>query len=84
MQRFIGDEVQDAAVVVVLGCQQGHKSAGAGPPAVSSNRGYGFFLPPGLKIVSPSNPVDAKGLLNAAIEDPNPVLFLSISIYTEV
>ena len=33
------------------------------------------FHTPGLKIVYPSNPVDAKGLLNAAIEDPNPVLF---------
>ena len=35
---------------------------------------HGFHTP-GLKIVYPSNPVDAKGLLNAAIEDPNPVLF---------
>jgi 2-oxoisovalerate dehydrogenase E1 component len=30
---------------------------------------------PGLKVVYPSNPYDAKGLLNASIEDPNPVLF---------
>ena len=31
---------------------------------------------PGLKVVSPSNPYDAKGLLIAAINDPNPVMFL--------
>jgi pyruvate dehydrogenase E1 component beta subunit len=31
---------------------------------------------PGLKIVAPSNPYDAKGLLLAAIEDPDPVLFM--------
>ncbi|MFM8349299.1 MAG: alpha-ketoacid dehydrogenase subunit beta, partial [Bacteroidota bacterium] len=34
-----------------------------------------FFHTPGLKIVYPSNPFDAKGLLCAAIEDPNPYLF---------
>lgn len=34
-----------------------------------------FFSVPGLKIVYPSNPEDAKGLLLAAIEDPNPVMY---------
>lgn len=34
-----------------------------------------FANTPGLKVVYPSNPIDAKGLLLASIEDPNPVLF---------
>ena len=35
-----------------------------------------FYHVPGLKIVAPSTPRDIKGLLTAAIEDPDPVLFL--------
>ncbi len=35
-----------------------------------------FYHVPGLKIVVPSFPADVKGLLNAAIDDPDPVLFL--------
>ena len=48
--------------------------AAAGPFHSQSNEAW-FFHTPGLKIVFPSNPYDAKGLLNAAIEDPNPVLY---------
>ena len=35
---------------------------------------------PGLKVIAPSNPADAKGLLKAAIRDPNPVIFLENEI----
>ncbi len=34
-----------------------------------------FFGTPGLKIVAPSNPYDAKGLMKAAIRDPDPVMY---------
>lgn len=47
---------------------------GAGPFHSQSNEAW-FVHTPGLKVVYPSTPVDAKGLLMAAIEDPNPVLF---------
>ena len=47
----------------------------AGGPFHSQSNEAWFFHTPGLKIVYPSNPEDAKGLLNAAIEDPNPILF---------
>ncbi|WP_268034203.1 alpha-ketoacid dehydrogenase subunit alpha/beta [Algoriphagus sp. PAP.12] len=46
----------------------------AGPFHSQSNEAW-FFHTPGLKIVYPSNPYDAKGILNAAIEDPNPHLY---------
>ena len=46
----------------------------AGPFHSQSNEAW-FFHTPGLKIVYPSNPHDAKGLLCAAIEDPNPYLY---------
>lgn len=46
----------------------------AGPFHSQSTESW-FFHTPGLKIVYPSNPADAKGLLCAAFEDPNPVLF---------
>ena len=47
---------------------------GAGPFHSQSTEAW-FTHVPGLKVVYPSNPVDAKGLLLAAFEDPNPVLF---------
>ena len=62
---------QNADVVIRMPTGAG---SGAGPFHSQSNEAW-FFHTPGLKIVYPSNPVDAKGLLNASIEDPNPVLF---------
>jgi 2-oxoisovalerate dehydrogenase E1 component len=47
---------------------------GAGPFHSQSNEAW-FTHTPGLKVVYPSSPYDAKGLLNAAIEDPNPVMY---------
>ncbi|WP_025143946.1 thiamine pyrophosphate-dependent enzyme [Pedobacter jeongneungensis] len=47
---------------------------GAGPFHSQSNEAW-FTKTPGLKIVYPAFPEDAKGLLLAAIEDPNPVLY---------
>jgi 2-oxoisovalerate dehydrogenase E1 component len=46
----------------------------AGPFHSQSNEAW-FFHTPGLKIVYPSNPYDAKGLLTAALDDPNPYLY---------
>ncbi len=47
---------------------------GAGPYHSQSNEAW-FTHTAGLKVVYPSNPMDAKGLLIAAINDPNPVMF---------
>ena len=47
---------------------------GAGPFHSQSNEAW-FVHTPGLKVVYPSSPADAKGLLIAAINDPNPVMF---------
>lgn len=58
---------------VVIRMPTGANTA-AGPFHSQSNEAW-FFHTPGLKIVYPSSPEEAKGLLNAAIEDPNPVLF---------
>jgi len=46
----------------------------AGPFHSQSNEAW-FTKTPGLKVVYPSNPADAKGLLMAAIDDPNPVIY---------
>lgn len=48
--------------------------AAAGPFHSQSNEGW-FAKVPGLKLVYPSNPYDAKGLLTTSILDPNPVIF---------
>jgi 2-oxoisovalerate dehydrogenase E1 component len=47
---------------------------GAGPFHSQSNEAW-FTKTPGLKVVYPAFPADAKGLLMAAIDDPNPVMF---------
>lgn len=62
---------QNADVVVRMPTGAG---VGAGPFHSQSNEAW-FTHVPGLKVVYPSNPADAKGLLIAALLDPNPVLF---------
>ncbi len=62
---------QQADVVIRMPTGGG---VGAGPFHSQSNEAW-FVHTPGLKIVYPSTPGDAKGLLIAAINDPNPVLF---------
>jgi 2-oxoisovalerate dehydrogenase E1 component beta subunit len=47
----------------------------AGGPFHSQSPESSFAHVPGLKVVCPSTPADAKGLLSAAIDDPNPVLY---------
>ncbi|MDC1222361.1 dehydrogenase, partial [Salibacteraceae bacterium] len=49
-------------------------NVGAGPFHSQSTESW-FFHTPGLKILYPSTPEDAKGLLLAAFQDPNPVMF---------
>ena len=61
---------QNADVVVRMPSGAG---TAAGPFHSQSNEAW-FVHTPGLKVVFPSTPYDAKGLLNAAIEDPNPVM----------
>jgi pyruvate/2-oxoglutarate/acetoin dehydrogenase E1 component len=48
----------------------------SGGPFHSQNPEAWFMQSPGLKVVAPSTPEDAKGLLASAIRDPNPVVFL--------
>ncbi|WP_426493494.1 alpha-ketoacid dehydrogenase subunit alpha/beta [Hymenobacter sp. 102] len=62
---------QNADVVVRMPTGAG---TAAGPFHSQSNEAW-FTHTPGLKVVFPSNPVDAKGLLCAAFEDPNPVMY---------
>ena len=62
---------QNADVIVRMPTGAG---VGAGPYHSQSNEAW-FFHTPGLKVVYPAFPNEAKGLLLAAIEDPNPVIF---------
>jgi 2-oxoisovalerate dehydrogenase E1 component len=62
---------QNADVVIRMPTGGG---VGAGPFHSQSNEAW-FTHTPGLKIVYPSNPKDAKGLLLASFEDPNPIMF---------
>ena len=76
---------ENADVVIRMPCGAG---VGAGPFHSQTNEAW-FTKTPGLKVVYPAFPQDAKGLLAAAINDPNPVLFfehkgLYRSVYQEV
>lgn len=62
---------QSAPVVIRMPTGAG---VGAGPFHSQSNEAW-FTHVPGLKVVYPSGAYDAKGLLNAAIQDPNPVMY---------
>ena len=62
---------QNADVVVRMPTGAG---VGAGPFHSQSNEAW-FVKTPGLKVVYPSTPEDAKGLLIASFDDPNPVIF---------
>jgi 2-oxoisovalerate dehydrogenase E1 component len=62
---------QEADVVVRMPCGAG---VAAGPFHSQTNEAW-FTKTPGLKVVYPAFPLDAKGLLATAINDPNPVLF---------
>lgn len=62
---------QNADVVIRMPTGGG---VGAGPFHSQSNEAW-FMHVPGLKVVYPATPMDAKGLLIAAINDPNPVMY---------
>lgn len=76
---------EKADVVVRMPCGGGTQ---AGPFHSQTNEAW-FTKTPGLKVVYPAFPYDAKGLLNTAINDPNPVMYfehkqLYRSIYQDV
>lgn len=77
--------LEKAEVVVRMPCGGGTQ---AGPFQSQTNEAW-FTKTPGLKVVYPAFPYDAKGLLNTSINDPNPVLFfehkqLYRSVYQDV
>jgi 2-oxoisovalerate dehydrogenase E1 component len=63
--------LENADVVIRMPCGGGTQ---AGPFHSQTNEAW-FTKTPGLKVVYPAFPIDAKGLLNTAINDPNPVMF---------
>ncbi|WP_435625775.1 alpha-ketoacid dehydrogenase subunit alpha/beta [Flagellimonas sp.] len=76
---------EKADVVIRMPCGGG---VGAGPFHSQTNEAW-FTKVPGLKVVYPAFPSDAKGLLATAVNDPNPVLFfehkgLYRSVYQDV
>ena len=62
---------QEADIVLRMPCGAG---VGAGPFHSQTNEAW-FTKTPGLKVLYPAFPFDAKGLLISAVQDPNPVLF---------
>ena len=77
--------LENADVVIRMPCGGGSQ---AGPFHSQTNEAW-FTKTPGLKVVYPAFPADAKGLLNTAINDPNPVMYfehkqLYRSVYQEV
>ncbi len=77
--------LEKADVVLRMPCGGGTQ---AGPFHSQTNEAW-FTKTPGLKVVYPAFPYDAKGLLNAAINDPNPIMFfehkqLYRSVYQDV
>jgi 2-oxoisovalerate dehydrogenase E1 component len=77
--------LEKADVVVRMPCGGGTQ---AGPFHSQTNEAW-FTKTPGLKVVYPAFPYDVKGLLNASINDPNPVMFfehkqLYRSVYQDV
>ena len=62
-----------SSVPLVIRCPSGGGVHGG--PFHSQNPEAWFIHVPGLKVVAPSTPYDAKGLLKAAIRDPDPVLY---------
>ncbi len=76
--RFRSDGVFTCPIVV-----RAPYGGGVRTPEMHSDSLEGIFMQtPGIKVVVPSNPYDAKGLLAAAVADPDPVLFLeNIKLY---
>ena len=91
IEMQFGDFVTDAFTQIIYNAAKMHYRSGLAVPLVirmpigggmgagpfhSANPEAWFAHVPGLKVVVPSNPADAYGLLRSAIEDPNPVIFV--------